>query len=357
MSNGNGWEGGSFDPDELGRMADRARGQAGSFFKRWGWWLLLLVALIALAVTGYYQVEQYEVAIVTRFGKYVRKAGPGPHFKWPFGIEEAHRVAVQRQKKEEFGFRTVEAGVRSEYAEDDTAASEATMLTGDLNVADVQWIIQYRIRDPEKYLFRVRNVRDTLRDMSEATMRQVVGDHSVTEVLTIGREAIQVKAKDALQELCNQYDTGIEVIQLVLQDVNPPKPVRASFNEVNEANQERERMINEAEARYNRVIPTARGKAQQTIQEAEGYATERVNQARGDVARFTALEAEYEKAPEVTRTRLYLETMADVLPAAQRRVVIDDSVKGMMPLMSLDGTSLPGRGRAAKAPATGGGDQ
>jgi membrane protease subunit HflK len=187
--------------------------------------------------------------------------------------------------------------------------------------------------------------------MSEATMRQVVGDHSVTEVLTIGREAIQAKAKKRLQELCDQYENGIQIVQLVLQDVNPPKPVRASFNEVNEANQERERMINEAEARYNRIIPEAKGQAKQTVQEAEGYATERVNRAQGDVKRFLALQKEYNKAPDVTRTRLYLEMLSEVLPEAERRVVVDQNAEGLVSILPLDRMMSQSGGNASKGGA------
>jgi membrane protease subunit HflK len=209
------------------------------------------------------------------------------------------------------------------------------MLTGDLNVADVEWIVQYKIKDAYKFVFRIRDVRGTLRDVSESVMRKVVGDHSVTEVLTVGRERIQVLAKDEMQALCNRYDMGIEILQLVLQDVNPPEPVRESFNEVNQAIQERERSINQAWANYNSVIPEAKGKAEQQIQNAEGYGLERVNNAHGDVARFLALQTEYQKAPAVTRSRLYLEAMSESLPKARHRVIIDSNVKGVLPLYGL----------------------
>jgi membrane protease subunit HflK len=292
------------------------------------------IALLVLAYTGYYQVEPEEVALVTRLGKYMYTARPGPHFKLPFGVDKAIKVPVQRQLKEEFGFRTTRTDDgRTEYAETDgDADQEARMLTGDLNVADVEWIVQYKVRDPYQYVFRIRDVRGTLRDVNESVMRKVVGDHSVTEVLTVGREAIQALAKDELQRLCNRYQMGIEVLQLVLQDVNPPEPVRESFNEVNQAIQERERAINQAWAAYNAVVPEAKGKAEQQLQNAEGYATERVNNARGDVARFVSLQTEYQKAPSVTRSRLYLEAMGEVLPKARRRIFIDDQVKGVLPL-------------------------
>ncbi len=299
--------------------------------------LLILVLVIWAISSSYYQIEPEEIGLVTRFGRYIDTAPPGLHLKAPFGIDTVIRIPVQRQLKEEFGFRTTQVDTRSEYETEDQSALESRMLTGDLNVANVEWIVQYKVRDPKLYAFSVRDASRTLRDMTEAAMRQVVGDHSVTEVLTIGREAVQAGAKDALQQLCDRYGIGIEVLQLVLQDVNPPEQVRDSFNEVNEAIQERERVVNQAWAQYNTVIPEARGKAEQALQSAEGYATERVNQAEGDVQAFTALQAEYAKAPKVTRTRMYLETMTKVLPAARRRVVIDRDLRNLMPLMSLDG--------------------
>jgi membrane protease subunit HflK len=297
--------------------------------------ILVLIALGGFgAYSGYYQVEPEEVALVTRFGKYLYTANPGPHFKLPFGVDSAIKVPIQRQLKEEFGFRTTRADIRTEYSETDETRREARMLTGDLNVADVEWVVQYKIKNAYQYVFRVRDVGATLRDVSEAVMRKVVGDHSVTEVLTVGREQIQGLMKAELQGLCNRYQMGIEIMQVVLQDVNPPEAVRESFNEVNQAIQERERSINQAWANYNSVIPEARGKAEQQIQNAEGYATERVNNAHGDVQRFVALQTEYQKAPAVTRARLYLEAMTKVLPNVRRRIFIDDKVKGILPLFS-----------------------
>lgn len=300
--------------------------------------LMFIVAALILvaAATSYYQIDPEEIGLVTRLGKYVTTAEPGLHYKLPFSIDQVIHVPVQRQLKAEFGFRTVRASVRTEYSSEEDAQREAAMLTGDLNVAQVEWIVQYQIREPRKYVFNVRNADDTLRDMAEATMRRVVGDHSVTEVLTVGRERVQQQTKLALQKLCDRYEIGIEILQLVLQDVNPPAPVRESFNEVNQAIQDRERAVNQAWARYNSVIPEARGKAQQALESAEGYATERVNQAKGDVQRFLALQGEYQKAPVVTRSRIYLETMGKVLPRAQKRTIIDQDVKGLLPMLNLN---------------------
>lgn len=298
-------------------------------------WIVLGVFGFLVLYTSYYQVEPDEVGVVVLFGQYARTSEPGPHFKWPLGIERVQKVPVQRQLKEEFGFRTTRVDVRTEYERTEDAHAEAVMLTGDLNVANVEWIVQYKIRDPYKFVFRVRNVIQTFRDITEASMREVVGDHSVTEVLTVGREEIQSKVKDHLQKLANRYETGIEVLQLVLQDVNPPEPVRESFNEVNQSIQEKERAINQAWARYNQVIPEARGKAEQELQSAEGYATERINRSKGDVQKFLAVEHEYAKSPRVTQTRLYLETMGAVLPKARRRVLLDANLKGILPLLGV----------------------
>jgi modulator of FtsH protease HflK len=296
--------------------------------------VIVAVAVVGLAtmISSYYQVEPDEVALVTRFGRYVRTTNPGPHAKFPFSIERVQKVRVQRQLKQEFGFRTARADVQSSFQKDERTQSEALMLTGDLNVATVQWIVQYKVSDPYRYLFKMRDVEATFRLMAEATMRTVVGDHSVTELLTVGRESIAAKAKELLSNLCKLYDNGISVQQLVLQDVDPPEAVKPSFNAVNQAIQERERAINEAWAEYNQEIPRARGLAEQKIQAAEGYAVDRVNRAKGDAQRFIALEEQYRKAPEVTRARLYLETMSATLPNAGKKLIVDEKTKGILPV-------------------------
>jgi membrane protease subunit HflK len=278
-----------FDPEEFARVA-REFGARLRNSRR----LLLTVGLaivgLAAIYSSYYQVEPDEVGLITRFGRFVRTSDPGPHVKFPFGIEQVQKVPVQRQLKQEFGFRTASAEIQSQFRKDGNTQAEAVMLTGDLNVATVEWIVQYKIEDPYKYLFRLRDVEETLRLMTEASMRTVVGDHSVTELLTVGRESIAAMAKQLLSNLCKLYDNGISIQQLILQDVDPPEPVRPSFNGVNQAIQERERTINEAWAEYNQEIPRARGLAAQKIQAAEGYAVDRVNRARGDAQRFIALE-------------------------------------------------------------------
>jgi len=297
--------------------------------------ILLVVALLLIAVTSVYTVDPEEIGVVLRFGRYVRDAEPGLNFKLPLGVETVTKVPVERQLKEEFGFRTLESGVRTAY-EPGSFDDESLMLTGDLNIADVEWVVQYRIVDAYTFLFKVRNVRSTLRAMTEAVVRQIVGDRTVNEVLTVGRQEIANLVEERLQELCRQYETGLTIEQVVLQNVNPPEQVKASFNEVNRAQQQREERINNAQREYNEVIPRARGEAQQTIERAEGYALDRVNRAEGEAARFTAQVEEYAKAPEVTRRRLYLETMGRILPRAGRTVVVDGDVSGVLPLLNLD---------------------
>ena len=323
-----------FDPEEFSRLAREAAFRLRKSRRPLTFVGLAIVAFAAL-YSSYYQVEPDEVGLVTRFGRFVRTCNPGPHAKFPFGIEQVQKVPVQRQLKQEFGFRTARADIQSSFHKDEKTQAESVMLTGDLNVATVEWIVQYKISDPYKYLFRMRDTEETFRLMTEASMRTVVGDHSVTELLTVGREAIAAKAKELLSHLCKLYDNGISVQQLILQDVDPPEPVRPSFNAVNQAIQERERAINEAWAEYNQEIPRARGLAEQKIQAAEGYAIDRVNRAKGDAQRFVALEEEYRKAPDVTRTRIYLETLAAVLPAAGKKLIFDEKAKGILPMFPL----------------------
>lgn len=296
----------------------------------------VILALVALVVIwkSVYQIDPEEAGIIRRFGAYVRQTGPGLHFMIPFA-ERVTKLPVQRQLKEEFGFRTVQPGVRTEFRGGEAFHDESLMLTGDLNVAVVEWIVQFKIADPRAFLFNVRNVGTTFRDMTEAVIRQVVGDHGVDEVITIGRGAIAGQAREMLQELCDRYGTGISVQQLVLQDVNPPDAVKPSFNEVNQAIQERERLINEAWAEYNQIIPRARGEALRTVEEAEGYAAERVNRAQGEAARFNSIHAEYTKAPRVTRNRMYLETLNEVLPRIGKKVIVDESGARVLPLLNL----------------------
>jgi membrane protease subunit HflK len=298
------------------------------------WTVVVIIAVIFL-FSSWFTIKPEEVGVVLRFGKYTRTVNPGLNFKLPFGIETVYKVPVERQLKLEFGFRTTTPGIKTQYSTREYL-EESLMLTGDLNAAQVEWIVQYRIKDPYKFLFRVRNAVQTFRDINEAIMRKVVGDRTVDEVLTIGRQEVASTVATKLQELCDQYEMGIKVVQVVLQDVNPPEPVKPAFNEVNEAQQEREKLINQAKSEYNKVIPKARGEAARTIEEAKGYAMERINNARGEAAKFDAVFKEYLKAKEVTRQRIYLETMNDILQKVGRKLITDEEITGILPLFQLE---------------------
>ncbi len=295
--------------------------------------ILIGVILIIVFWTSFFQVGPEEVGVITRFGQYVRQVEPGLNFKLPFA-EVIVKVPVERQQKEEFGFRTISAGVQSKFTKSGTA-DESLMLTGDLNLADVEWVVQYRVDDPYSYLFKVRDPINSLRDISEASMRQVVGNRTVNEVLTVGRTEISAQVLEEIQSICNDYSLGIKIEQVVLQDVNPPDPVKDAFNAVNQAQQEKETLINQAKSEYNKVIPKASGQAEETIQKAEGYATERVNNALGEATRFVALYEEYVKAPEVTKRRIYLETMNIAIPKLGHKIITDEKGNNVLPLLQM----------------------
>lgn len=300
---------------------------------------LLLVLLLVLAWTAFYTVPAESEGVVLRFGRFHHVVTSGLHFKVPFGVDDVLVVPVKRQLKQEFGFGTDGSTNPWQSSPQPEWNDEKAMVTGDLNVALVEWVVQYRIDRPDNYLFNVRHADATLRDASENVMREVVGDRTVDEVITIGRQEIEDEALQKLQALARSYEMGIKIDQVQLKNVNPPEKVQASFNEVNQAQQEKERAINVANGEYNKAIPRARGQADQTIRAAEGYAQKRVNEARGDVSKFSALLVEFTKAPDVTRRRLYLETMASVLPRVKSKVVVSDDVKGLLPLLNLKGTA------------------
>jgi modulator of FtsH protease HflK len=295
----------------------------------------VVLAIIA-AWTAYYAVPSDSVAVVQRFGRYLKEVPPGLHFRLPFGIDTAQIVPVKRQLKQEFGFATPGATdpYQSPHARD--GKRETQMVTGDLNAALVEWVVQYRISDPEKFLFEVREPSETLRYVSESVMREVVGDRTVDEVITIGRQEIETEALSKMQALTTKYAMGISIDQVQLKNINPPEPVQGSFNEVNQAQQEKEKLINEARRDYNKVIPLAEGEKDQRIREADGYRLKRVNEAEGDVARFSALLAEYSKAPEVTRRRIYIETLQDVMPSIRSKIIVDEQTRHILPLLHLD---------------------
>lgn len=298
--------------------------------------LLVLVGIFSSART----VGPEEEGVVIQLGEYNRTVQPGLSFIVPFGIEQMHKIPVQRQLKLEFGFRTTQAGQQSEYT-NTGFGDESMMLTGDLNLTDVEWVVQYRITNSYNYLFKVRNAEKTLKDMSESVMRKVVGDRTVNEVLTVGRQEVASSVEVRLQEMCDEYENGIRIDQVVLQDVNPPETVKPSFNAVNQAQQERETLINQAEAEYNRVIPRARGEAEETIQLAEAFALNRVNRAKGEAERFNALYKAYIKAPEVTKQRIYLETMESILPKIGNKIIVDEKGNNVLPLLNIDKVKTP----------------
>jgi membrane protease subunit HflK len=290
--------------------------------------LLLLIG----ALTTYYTVPSDSVGVVQRFGRYAHTAEPGLHFKLPFGIDEVSTLPVRRQLKLEFGSTPSSEWTNPDQVGEDPE-KERAMVTGDLNAVLVEWVVQYHIAEPRLWLFHVRDPGLTLRDLGEAVMREVVGDRTVDEVITVGRQEIEVAAVARLGELAQLYQLGVGIDQVQLKNVNPPQPVQASFNEVNKAQQDRENMINVANGEYNKVVPRAEGEAEQKLSEAEGYRQKRVNEALGDVAAFNAQLAQYTKAPQVTRTRLYLETMKEVLPALGDTWIVDASVTQLLPML------------------------
>ncbi|HVS03749.1 MAG TPA: FtsH protease activity modulator HflK [Thermoanaerobaculia bacterium] len=293
------------------------------------------VAALVLLLSSYYQIAPYEKGVILRFGRFVGTADSGPNFKIPF-VDTVYKVPVERQLKAEFGFRTLRASQKSSY-DKEGFQDESLMLTGDLNIADVEWVVQYRIHDPYRYLFAIRDADGSVRQVAEAEMRGVVGDMGFNEVIKTRRHDIEGEVRQRMQEILDSYDAGIDVKLVQLQDVHPPNPVKDSFEEVNRALQEMERAINEALQERNRIIFRVEGEAKQRIAQAEGYKVERVNRSQGDAERFRLLLAEYRKAPQVTRQRLYLEAMQQTLPAAERVLVIDDGVQGLLPLLDLSG--------------------
>lgn len=331
-------KGGGREPD-LGQILEEVKQRLPNFKKPKGlWWIIAAALLFAVGSSAYYTVGPDETGVVTRFGRHVRDMGPGLHVKLPLGVEVVNTVKTGRVFKEEFGFKGVAPGVRSRFTEKGYE-EEAIMLTGDLAVIDVKWIVQYQIREPKLWLFAVRDGVAAIRDLSEAVMRRIVGNRYSDAVLTLQRVDIAAQAQKELQELLNFYKTGVQVITVKLQDVNPPVPVQPAFNEVNEARQQKERMINEAQEAYNRDVPKASGEAQRMITEAEGYATEQVNRAQGEAARFNQVLAAYRQAKDVTQRRLYLDAMGKMLSGAGRLYVVDESVKGLLPLLNMTGST------------------
>lgn len=294
---------------------------------------MIIIFVIITGYTAFYTVKANEEAVILRFGSYKETVGPGLHTKVPYGIDRVLKGEVKRIYNEEFGFRTELRGYSSMI---DDVREEKLMLTADINSAEVHWVIRYKIKALEEYFFNVRNVRETIRDVSQATMRTLVGDRSIDEVLTVGRTEIEQKSKEDIQRILDSYKCGIDIQTVLLKGVNPPEPVKDAFNAVNQAIQVRDRIINEAEGQRNKILPAAEGKKQQVIKEAEGYRIRRVNEATGDVKAFQAVYEEYKKAEDVTRRRLYLETMSKVIPNCEKLYIIDKDIKGLLPMFEIN---------------------
>ncbi len=290
--------------------------------------------ILFLIYSAIFTIQADEVGVIQRFGVFKRIAQPGLNFKLPAGIEKVTKVKDKKVFKEEFGFRSTKDNERPFFPSQTENDDVSLMLTGDLNVAVVPWIVQYRISHPYNFLFKVDEVLMILRDMSEATMRQVVGDRSINEIIS-KRDEIAVEAKMLLQKELDQAETGIKIVTIEMQKTNVPEPVQPSFNEVNQATQVKEQMIYQAREDYNKAIPAARGEAERTLKAAEGYALERINKAKGDGARFTALYGEYTKARDVTQRRMYLEMIRDVFPKLGNKYIVDSEQKNLLPLLNI----------------------
>ncbi len=338
--NREGWEEG---PQNLGEVIKKAKDTMGFGKGAKSLWLIVIAIIlgIILVYTAVFTISPGHRGVVLRFGKYFGVVGEGLHFKIPFGVDKVYKVHMEQVDTETFGFRTVRPGIRTQYEKSAVRERESLMLTGDLNVIDVEWIVQFRREDPRKYLFNVRDPAKALRDISESVNRRIVGNWSFDYVLQ-NREEVNKMAQEELQKILDEYETGIRVVNVRLQNVVPPDPVKGAFNEVNEAQQEKERLINQAQETYNQQIPRAKGEAERTINGARGFALERVNRAKGDVARFSAVLKEYRNAREVTKRRLYLEAFQTILPNAKQIYIIDSEQQGVLPLLQLNQRDMRG---------------
>ena len=322
-------------PPQVDELMTRFKGfkSSGVFF------IGLIFLALYLGSSTFFTVDRNEVGVIQRFGEYDRIVQPGLNFKLPSGLEKVTKVNVKTPETEEFGFKTF-GNTNNFRSISDTPRQESTlMLTGDLNVAVVPWIVQYRRSDPKAYLFNVKDVRSLLRSMSEATMRTVVGDRSINEVIT-KRAEIALAAKEMLQAEMDQAEAGITIVTVEMKKTNVPEPVQASFNEVNQAIQEKEQTIYKAREEYNKAIPLARGEAKRMVKDAEGYSVDRVNRAKGDVSKFNAIYEAYIGAKDVTLKRIYLETMLEVLPQVGNKYIIDSDQQNVLPFLNMGGNAL-----------------
>ncbi|MFH1857582.1 MAG: FtsH protease activity modulator HflK [Candidatus Omnitrophota bacterium] len=317
-------------PDDIIDVGKKTFGDFGKFLP----WIIVVLFILAGLRGAIYSIGPDEVGVIQRFGKYIRLSSPGLHAKMPFGIEKVTPIKVEKIFKEEFGTRTLQSSARR-GGSPVQSLEESMMLTGDLNILDVRWIAQFRVKDPVHLLFKTQDPQANIRDISEVVMRRFVGDYTVDEVLTTKREEIDHLVQQEMQKTLDEYQTGIQIVTVKLLDVNPPERVKPAFNEVNEAKQEKEKMINQAWEAYNKVIPKARGEAERTIREAEGYALDKINRAKGESERFSVTLREYKKAPQITQQRLYLETLMAVLPKVREKIVIDPEQSSVLPLLQI----------------------
>ncbi len=297
--------------------------------------ILAVVAFVALSGTSFYIVDQTEEAVVTRFGRYLKTTGPGMQYKLPLGIDRHYPVKTRVVQTEQFGFRTLKAGINTVYS-DELFPEESTMLTGDLNIVDVEWIIQYRIVDARAWLFNVQERVKTIRDVSQSVINLLVGDRAILNVIGPERTTIEEQGTILMNDTLKSYNMGISIIAVKLQNIVPPKGVQAAFEDVNKAIQDMNRLINEGKEAYNKEIPKAQGEADRLVQVAQGYAAERVNKAKGDVSRFNSVYEEYRKAPDVTRKRLYYEMIEEVFKDSEGTNLIDRRFDNFLPMKNLD---------------------
>lgn len=315
--------------EEKAKKAKKKFGLKPAFFV----WIIIIALAVIAGFSSFYVVDETEQAVITRLGKYTKTEGPGLHTKLPFGIDKNYNVPVKVVQTEQFGFKTIKAGRNSEYK--NNISTESEMLTGDLNIVDVEWIIQYRIIDPKQWLFGVNEKQTTIRDISRSVINELVGDRAILSIMSAERSNIEVLALDMMNENFKKLGLGINVIAVKLQNIVPPSGVQAAYEDVNKAIQDMNRFINEGKEAYNTEIPKAQGEADRQLQVAEGYAAERVNMAKGDVARFNAVYEEYKRSPAVTKERIYLETMNEIFSSETKPEIIDGELKNVLPLKQL----------------------
>ncbi len=302
-----------------------------------GGWVILAILLVLWAASGIYIVAPDEMGVVKRFGRYVYMTKPGPHFHIPYPVETVLKPKVTEVKRIEIGFRTIDPGPPARYR---SVPKESLMLTGDENIVDMDLIVQYRVKDPVNYLFEVYNIPKTVKDATEAAIREVVGKNNIDEILTTGKYKVQQDTKKLLQRILDKYKAGIMVVAVQLQDVHPPEQVMQAFKDVASAKEDKIKYINEAQGYRNDVIPKAKGQAEKILNEAQAYLKSKVARAEGDASRFLQIYEQYKTAQDITKKRLYIEAMEAILPHV-KKVIVDPKIgKKILPLLPLEGSVL-----------------